>query len=364
MKIYVFGTRGFPLVQGGVEKHCENIYPLIAQHAEVVVYRRKPYIPPSNKTQYPGIRFVDLPSTRIKGFETVWHSFLCTVHILTQPSGIVHIHNIGPAMFTPLLRLFKRKVALTYHSPNYEHQKWNFAERYLLKICEKIALRYANVIIFVNRFRMETFASQRRRQQHYYLPNGINPPALSDSTGYLEKWGVHQTRYIVAIGRITPEKGFDILIKAFTALQTGYKLVIAGSAGAETGYYRQLTGISDPHNVIFTGYVYGEALNQLYSHASLFVLPSLHEGFPLVLLEAMSYRLPLIVSDIPATHLVDLPPQNYFPAGDVDALKDKLAAFCQNAQNPRPSYDLSHYNWDKIAEQTRQVLLGHRPVET
>ena len=355
MRIYVFGTRGFPNVQGGVEKHCENIYPRIARYAEVVVYRRKPYIAASNTTRYHGIRFVDLPSTRIKGFETVWHSFLSTVHILTQPSGIVHIHNIGPALFTPLLRLFNRSVVLTYHSPNYEHQKWNVAERYLLRICEKIALRYANAVIFVNRFRMETFASQRR-QPHYYIPNGINPPVFSTATGYLEKWGVQPARYIIAIGRITPEKGFDILIKAFSAIRTDYQLVIAGSAETETGYYRQLTSMSEPSKIIFTGYIEGEALNQLYSHASLFVLPSFNEGFPLVLLEAMSYGLPLLVSDIPATHLVDLPPQNYFPAGDIEALQDKLTTFCQNDQPPKPSYDLSPYDWDGIAEKTKLIM--------
>jgi len=351
MRFFVFGTRGFPLVQGGVEKHCENLYPRIARQAEVVVYRRKPFITLSKDAYYPNIRFVDLPSTRIKGFETAYHSLLCTLHILTQPSGIVLIHNIGPALFTPVFRLFRRKVVLTYHSANYEHRKWNVIERLLLKMSEKIALRYANAILFVNRFQMEKFG-KRIRQKSVYIPNGITTPVFSDSSELLEKWGLKNTKYILAIGRITPEKGFDLLIKAFSAIQSDYKLVIAGSAEAETNYCNRLMEISDKSKIIFTGYVYGEALNQLYTHASLFVMPSLIEGFPLVLLEAMSYRLPLIVSDIPAARLVDLSPENYFPSGDIEALQQKLSDFIQNPPPSKPIYDLSPYDWDQIAEQT------------
>ena len=355
MNVYVFGTRGFPLVQGGVEKHCENLYPRMAHDAKVTVYRRKPYVSLSKNARYPGIRFVDLPSTRIKGFEALWHSFLSMVHILTQPSGIVHIHNIGPALFTPVLRLFGRKVVLTYHSPNHEHQKWNVIGRCFLKICEKIALKYACTIIFVNHFRMVEFSAGIQKKS-YYIPNGIVQPVFSLQTDFLEKWGLQTAKYILSVGRITPEKGFDILLKAFSTVHSDYRLVIAGAPEAETDYFRQLTDGIDPDKIIFTGYVYGEPLNQLYTHASLFVLPSLQEGFPLVLLEAMSYRLPLVVSDIPATRLVTLSPDCYFPAGNAGALKNKITGFIHENQTSKPSYDLSPYNWEQIVKNTLHVF--------
>ena len=355
MKVYVFGTRGFPLVQGGVEKHCEMLYPLIAEKAEVVVYRRKPYITLAKNTHYPSIRFIDLPSTRIKGFEALWHSFLATLHILTQPRGIVHIHNIGPSLFMPLLRLFKRKIVLTFHTANYEHDKWHFIARQFLKFCEKIALRNAHAIIFINRYRFEQFPD-RIRQKSMYIPNGIHLPVVADATRHLAKWGLEGQKYILSVGRITPEKGFDILIKAFLGASTPYKLVIAGGTEAETGYYRHLTGLSDPDKIIFTGYVYGEALQQLYTHADLFVLSSVSEGFPFVLLEAMSYGLPLLVSDIPATRLVTLSPRCYFPVGDVAALTAKIIGFIERNDQQKPvSYDLSPFDWRLIAEQTLAI---------
>jgi glycosyltransferase involved in cell wall biosynthesis len=355
MKISVFGTRGFPLIQGGVERHCENLYPRIAKRqTHVTVYRRKPYILRSQNVQYPGITFIDLPSTRIKGFEALWHSLLSTVHILLHRTDLVHIHNIGPALFTPVLRLFKKKVVLTYHSPNYEHKKWNKTERGILKISEKAALKYAHKIIFVNHFQMEKYPVEIR-QKSTYIPNGINQPIFSHSSGHLKKWGLENTKYILSVGRITPEKGFDILIKAFAAIDPDYKLVIAGGIETETNYYRRLTRLTDNNKIIFTGFIYGEALQQLYTHAQLFVMPSYHEGFPLVLLEAMSYRLPLIVSDIPATHLVRISPQCYFPAGDINALINKLTDYIQKEPLQKPTCDLSAYDWDKIAEQTLEV---------
>jgi len=343
------------MVQGGVEKHCESLYPRIAINTEVIVYRRKSYVEFSKNIHYSGIRFIDLPSTKIKGFETLLHSFLATLHILTQPVGIVHIHNIGPALFAPVLRLFRRKVALTYHSPNYEHQKWNRFERFFLKRCEKIAVKYANAIIFVNRFRMEAFPADIQIKS-CYLPNGIVPPVCNPSTDYLEKWGLQHSKYILSIGRITPEKGFDLLIKAFQTIHSDFKLAIVGAAEAEKNYYKQLTDGINPNRIIFTGYVYGEPLNQLYTHASLFVLPSLQEGFPLVLLEAMSYGLPMIVSDIPATRLAGLPQECFFPVGDADALKQKITAFIRETPAQKPSYDLSCFDWDQIADKTREVF--------
>ena len=356
MKVYVFGTRGFPLIQGGVEKHCENLYPRIAGQsgAEVTAYRRKPYINTTEKGHYPGIRFIDLPSTKIKGFEAFIHSFLSALNTIVRRSDIVHIHNIGPALFTPLLRLFGKKIILTYHSANYEHNKWNALEQKILRISEKLALKYAHAIIFVNHFQMNKFPAGIQ-QKSYYIPNGIEQPIFSGSSGYLEKWGVKNTKYILTVGRITPEKGFDILIKAFSSVNTEFKLVIAGGAEAETGFYKQLVESADPDKIVFTGFVHGEELYQLYAHAQLFVSSSLSEGFPIALLEAMSYSLPLIVSDIPAMRLVSLPSQCYFPVGDIEALSNKLADFTQTSQEHKPSYDLSPYDWSKIAEKTVDV---------
>ena len=149
MKIYVLGTRGFPQIQGGVEKHCESLYPLFDNEFKFTVFRRKPYI--NSSLTYPNIKFIDLPSTKIKGFEAVFHSFLATISACFGKSDVVHIHNIGPALFAPLLRLLGKKVVLTYHSPNYEHAKWGKVAKHILKFSESIALNCSQAIIFGNK---------------------------------------------------------------------------------------------------------------------------------------------------------------------------------------------------------------------
>lgn len=358
MRICVLGMRGFPFVQGGVERHCESLYPLFGKECRFVIFRRKPYIKQEAlSVSYPNIRFIDLPSTRIKGFETLFHSFLATVLSIWQKPDIVHIHNIGPAFFSPLLRLCGIKIVLTYHSPNYEHDKWGFVGKSVLRASEKIALKMADAILFVNKFQMEKYSEQIRKKS-CYIPNGISECQRSNDTECLKQWHLVPQKYILSVGRITPEKGFDCLIKAFNRIaDKSYKLVIAGGIEAEGSYAKYLREIADPGRTVFTGFVYGEKLRQLYSHARLYVLASYNEGFPLVLLEAMNYRLDILASDIPACHLVEMDEDNYFPVGNEVLLAEKIQERC--ADNVKfLSYDISAFRWDAICKRVADVYKG------
>ena len=134
--IAVIGTRGFPGIQGGVESHSYHLYTHM-QDVSVRLYRRRAYLTELSAQSFPNIEYIDLPSTRIKGFEAVWHTLLSVLHIMFHRPDAVHIHNIGPGMFAPLLRLMGLRVVLTYHSPNYEHDKWNGPARWLLRQCKR-----------------------------------------------------------------------------------------------------------------------------------------------------------------------------------------------------------------------------------
>lgn len=352
MKVCVIGTRGFPLVEGGVEKHCESLYPLLEEDISIIVYRRKPYV--KTNTQYGNIRFIDLPSTKIKGLETLLHSLLATMNALVLCPEVVHYHNIGPALFSPLLKLRKISVILTYHSPNYEHGKWGKLAKQVLRFSEKIALKYSDKVIFVNRFQMKKYPSDIQKKS-VYIPNGIQDAVISNNKNFLDKIGVEPGKYILSIGRITPEKGFDTLIKGFKlANQGGYKLVIAGGVEFEKGYMNELKSLSENEQVIFTGYVHGDDLAQLYTNAALYVLASYNEGFPLVLLEAMSYKLMVLVSDIPATHLVQIDEDDYFACGDYEMLGRKIGEKLKKPQ--AVEYELKAYDWNYVAAQVSGIF--------
>lgn len=351
MKISVIGTRGFPKVEGGVEKHCELLYPLLRKDIDVTVYRRKPYV--NSIDSYENISFIDFPSTKIKGVEAVIHSYLATIDVIKKKPDVVHIHNIGPALFCSKLKRKGIPIILTYHSPNYEHAKWGTFAKKLLFFSEKTAIKNADRIIFVNRFQMEKYPEWVRRKS-VYVPNGIAKPAFASNQEYLRELGIEPGKYILSVGRITQEKGFDTLIKAYKrANSSRYKLVIAGGVEFENSYMKELKELSN-NNVIFTGYVFGDNLAQLYVNAALYVLASNNEGFPLVLLESMSYGLDVLVSDIPATHLVDLDEDDYFEKGNYKALSKKIT---EKLKAPKKrKYDLREYDWNKIANTMSDVI--------
>lgn len=335
--------------------HCENIYPFFSSEMKLRVYRRKPYLTQYSNKDYPNIEFIDLPSTRIKGLEAVLHTFLCVMHILfhRKPQA-VHVHNIGPGMFTPLLRLMGLKVVMTYHSANYEHAKWGRLARTLLRLCESISLRCSHRIIFVNKFQMQKY-STRVQKKSIYIANGIHRVTRTPDKQFLEKHGIASGEYLLGVGRLTPEKGFEYLVQAASSLPNVKQVVIAGNSDHDTTYYEQLKALDTAHKVIFTGYTTGEDLRQLYSHARMFVLSSVVEGFPLVMLEAMSYGLPLVVSDIPASHLVELPHDRYFECRNAQSLAQVLEKHLAD-DAPSYQYRLDDYHWPLIAQRTEAIF--------
>ena len=255
-------------------------------------------------------------------------------------------------MFAPILRLFGLPVVLTYHSPNYEHAKWSAPARWLLRQCEKLSLRFSNRIIFVNRHQMEKCGAL---DKSVFIPNGIDAVTRSESTSFLEHHGIACGEYLLAVGRLTPEKGFEYLVEAVNRLPQVAQVVIAGASDHDDSYRRLLEQVDTGHKVVFTGFTTGEDLRQLYSHARALVLPSVNEGFPMVLLEAMAYGLPIVCSDIPGTRQVELPEQDYFAVGNVDALAAALSRLLAEPTREQ-HYDLTPYNWDNIAALTRQQL--------
>ncbi len=352
-RIAVMGLRGFPGVQGGVEKHCEALYPLMTG-MQFTVYCRKPYMG-SEVGNYPDIDFVQLPSTRIGGFEALFHTFLAALHAgLVRRPQLVHIHNIGPGLLIPLLRLLGLPVVMTYHSVNYEHQKWGRLARALFRLGEWCSLRFAQRVVFVNRRMYDHFAPHYP-QKCVYLPNGVNPPHLTSRTDYLERLGLTSRGYVLGVGRLTPEKGFEYLVEAVNRLPHHVTLVIAGGSDHDGRYAQRLRELDLHGRVVFTGNVQGEELAQLYSHARLYVLSSVNEGFPLVLLEAMSYGLPILASDIPATRIPQMPQGDFFASANAQALAAALDAKLAEPFAPQV-YDLTPYSWANIATQTADLL--------
>lgn len=368
MKIAVLGMRGFPGVQGGVETHCENLYPrLAAKGYEVIVFTRAQYVDPAIK-EFKGVKFIPLTCPKNKFLEAFIHTFKGIFAAKKIKADIVHIHAAGPSLFVPMSRLWGMKVVMTNHGPDYMRQKWNTVAKAILRLGERLGSRYANAVICISETIAENIRNKYKREV-IVIPNGVVIPEILTSDEALGRFNLKKGKYILAVGRFVPEKGFDDLIRAFEIASGGntgprndeWKLVIAGRADHEDKYSRELKELAGKNkDIILTGFLTGKPLQEFYSHAGLFVLPSYYEGLPIVLLEAMSYGLSCIISDIPANREVGLAEERYFNPGDIKGLAAKIKVFINRpfSEAERLS-QIRHltekYDWNKIAEETLKV---------
>lgn len=360
MKIGVIGTRGFPEIQGGIETHCLELYSRVALLAnnKVTVYRRTPYLNSRNRhAEYKNIRFIDIPVPRSKNFETILHSFLATVHAIFQHYDIVHYHNTGPGFFIPLLKFTRAKIFFTYHNISYTQKKWSPFAKWFLNSSEKISLTNSDFVIFISDNLKSEMTAKYNIKNLKVISNGVNLPIRSDTSDYIDSLGLEKKKYVISIGRFLEEKGFDYLIRAFKKADVnGYKLVIAGDTDYPTEYSERLKSLAKDNGVILTGFIKGEKLNQIYSWARSFIMSSFEEGMPIALLEAMSYDIDVLASNIPANLQVGLDKDDYFKVGDEDDLKEKIIIkLSQWKDHNFKTFLEEHYNWDRIAFETEKT---------
>jgi glycosyltransferase involved in cell wall biosynthesis len=265
---------------------------------------------------------------------------------------------------TPLARLLGMKVVMTHHGPDYERKKWGMLAKIILRTGETWGCKWANKVIAI----ADNIADDIKRKYDVtaaVIPNGVVVPIPAQSEEILKKYDLKPHGYVLAVGRFVPEKGFHDLIDAykFICLRNAFnwKLVIAGGADHPDNYSRALKekAAATP-GVVLTGFITGNPLKELYSHAGLFVLPSYYEGLPIVLLEALSYGLSCVVSDIPANRNVSLPDARFFDPGNIPVLAKKINDFCLRPltveeRAAQLQMIQNEYNWPSIADATRNV---------
>lgn len=357
-KIVVTGTRGIPNIMGGVETHCENLYPYIVQAGyDVTVVRRSCYLQAQQKTRgYKGIHLKDIYAPRKKSLEAIIHTILAVLYAKKTNADILHIHAIGPSLLVPFAKMLGLKVVVTHHGADYDRKKWNKAAKYMLRKGEKYAAKYADKLIVISSKIKKDIAEKYGRTDTELIYNGVPEAIRRTTTEYITSKGLAPYKYILAVGRFVEEKGFDYLIDAYSELHPeGYKLVIAGDSDHPTEYSIQLKEKAKEKGIVLTGFVKGKPLEELMTHARLFVLPSYHEGLPISLLEAMSYGKDVLVSDIEANRLPELEETDIFKTGSTSSLKQSIEKKLQGGQNKNREYAMYKYNWQNIAAQTTDV---------
>lgn len=283
----------------------------------------------SSMTKFRGVQISSVPTLRTKYLETVSRSALSTFLAIRQKFDIVHFHDAGPALFAPACDWFDLPTLLTLHSLDWKRAKWPKLSQSAIHQIERFAVRRVNAITVVSRV-LQKYLNDVYELKSTFLPNVVESTSSLPSTRYLESLDIKPQRYILFVGRLSPEKAAHELVEAFRQLQTDINLLIVGDTGDDETYTRNLMRMAHGSNIFFLGRVTGEALTELYSNAYLFVLPSYVEGRSMALLEAIACQTPILVSDLPENMEVVGSAQCAFATGNIGALTDRLRQLISN----------------------------------
>lgn len=359
--VMALGLRSISGVAGGIETHSEHLYRhLLDAGARIDIVVRAPYADPSNGRNWHGARITRIWSVRTPGLETALHTFLGVIYAGFSRPDVLHLHGVGPALFTPLARLLGLPVVVTHHGADYARAKWGATAKWILKTGERIAMRFANEVVSVSRYNAEQMRMEYGRLP-IAIPNGVPTFEATPSRAVLEELGIDPGRYVLHVGRATPEKRQDDLIEAFVrASLPGWKLVLVGDMLGNDDFSARVRSMASAQSaVVLAGFRKGQALQTLFANAGCFALPSTIEGMSIALLEALRFACPVVASDIPANHEVELPAACYFAAGDIDAIATAISTipraiprevWTRLAEHVRVEYD-----WSRIAERTLRV---------
>lgn len=369
MKIAMLGQKRIPSREGGVEIVVEELSTRMVQLGnEVTCYNRtgKHVLDKKQKftdiKEYRGIKLKKVFTIDIKGLAAMSSSFFATIKVLFSNNEVVHYHAEGPCAWMWIIKFFsKKRIITTIHGLDWQRAKWGrFATKYI-KFGEKMAVKYSDEVIVLSKNVQNYFKTTYNRETNF-IPNGVNKPKIASAKIITQKYGLKKDEYILFLGRIVPEKGIHYLIDAYNGIKTNKKLVIAGGASDTDSYYSELKErVNNNKNIIFTGFVQEKELDELYSNAYIYCLPSDLEGMPLSLLEAMSYNNCCITSDIEECSEVLENKGITFKKSNTKDLTKVLKELCRNEtivnkyKKDAQKFILEKYNWDDVVRKTLKL---------
>ena len=368
LRIAMLGQKRVPSREGGIEVVVEELSTRMVQKGhEVTCFNRKGHHISGEEfdvempKEYKGIKLKPVFTIERRGYAAFTSSVFGAIKAAFGRYDVVHFHAEGPCAMLWLPKLFGKRCIATIHGLDHQRDKWGKLASAYIMLGEKCAAKLADEVIVLS-YGVKNYFKEVYGRETRFIPNGATPADRLKADIITDRFGLEKNDYILYLGRIVPEKGIKYLIKAFKKVDTDKKLVIAGGASDTNAFFKSLKELaSDDDRIVFTGFVQGQVLSELFSNAYVYILPSDLEGMPLSLLEAMSYKNCCLVSDIPECADVVEDKAVIFKKGDVEDLNEKLQVLCDNAElvkkykSQSADFICNKYSWDDVVEKTLKL---------
>lgn len=365
LNIAMLGHKRIPSREGGIEIVVEELSTRMAKagHKVTCFNRAGHHVSGKEfKTQefdeYKDIRIRTVATLDKKGLAAMTASVTAAIAVAFGKYDVAHFHAEGPCAMLWLPKLFGKRCVATIHGLDHQRAKWGKIASTYIMLGEKCAVKFADDIIVLSQGVRDYFKNTYGRET-VFIPNGVNPAEKKPAELVKEKFQLQKDDYILFLGRLVPEKGLKYLVEAFRQIDTEKKLVIAGGSSDTQEFMDELKQMAQgDERIIFTGFVQGQVLEELYSNAYIYTLPSDLEGMPLSLLEAMSYGNCCVVSDIAECADVVEDKAVVFQKSNVEDLRDKLQTLCDDPERvdtykkEAAEFIVGKYNWDDVTTAT------------
>lgn len=370
--VVMIGHKRIPSREGGVEIVVEQLaVRMVKKGWHVEAYNRyghhvsgKKYDEEygrNDKKYYKGIRVRIIPTFQSSKLNAIVYSFLSTFRALFGKFDVFHYHAEGPCAFLMIPKIFGKRVVATIHGLDWQRSKWgNFASA-VLKFGEKMAAKHADEVIVLSK-NVQRYFEETYGRETVFIPNGIERPEIRKVEVIGQKYGLEKDEYLLFLARMVPEKGVHYLLEAFKKIDTDKKLVIAGGNSQAVEYMDMIRKMAaEDDRVIMTDFISGQTLEELYSNAYMYILPSDIEGMAISLLEAMSYGNCCLVSDIPENTEVIEDCGVSFKKSDVADLRSQISHLISHPEvveeykNRSTYFICNKYNWDDIVDSALEL---------
>jgi glycosyltransferase involved in cell wall biosynthesis len=341
---------------GGIEKYTEELGSrLVEMGHEVLIYSMRNY--GKLISNFKGMKIQYVPCIPLRQMQKLSASQAAGIRLaLNNWPDIVHYHSVSPGSTAWMAKMSGKKTLIQMHGLEWKRPRWGKFGNKVHWLLEKWSMFGKPNLTAVSKVQCDYFNKQYGINARY-IPCGVTPKNFTNPV-QIKKLNLTPRKYILFASRLVRDKGAHYLIPAFRRIKTDFNLVIAGDVPNETQYKKKLLELAgDDNRIIFPGFVEGRLLEELFSNAGLYVQPSEIEGLSIALLEAMSYGIPSLVSDIPENLEAIGDCGMAFKNKNIDDLSEKINFFIKNVNLKNTLSERSiqrvrvFYSWDSIAKE-------------